>query len=221
MLAGKQVYLLIKIGRNHAVNFPLYEGMDDISYEYIFKKVIDSINDKFRPEAIVMQCGSDSLSGDRLGCFNLSIKGHGSCLKYVKTLNLPLLILGGGGYTLRNVPRCWTYETGIALGLELEDEMPKHDYLEYFYPEYKLHMPVTNMENVNSPEYLNNILESIDNNLKQLNTSSRTININQHVINPSMINVDMSEIEQDRIDRDPDLRQEDNSKPSKNYMELD
>lgn len=31
--------------------------------------------DKFRPSAVIMQCGGDSLSGDRLGCFNLSIKG--------------------------------------------------------------------------------------------------------------------------------------------------
>ena len=29
----------------------------------------------YRPGAIVLQCGADSLSGDRLGCFNLSMKG--------------------------------------------------------------------------------------------------------------------------------------------------
>jgi histone deacetylase 1/2 len=28
----------------------------------------------YQPEAIVLQAGADSLSGDRLGCFNLSIK---------------------------------------------------------------------------------------------------------------------------------------------------
>ena len=47
--------------------------------------------------------------------------------------------------------------------------MPKHDYLEYFYPEYKLNMPVSNMENVNTPEYLNSILEQIDDLIKLLN----------------------------------------------------
>jgi histone deacetylase 1/2 len=31
---------------------------------------------------------------------------------------LPLLLCGGGGYTLRNVPRCWTYETAIAVDEE-------------------------------------------------------------------------------------------------------
>jgi hypothetical protein len=25
-------------------------------------------------------------------------------------------VLGGGGYTVRNVARCWTYETAVLLG---------------------------------------------------------------------------------------------------------
>lgn len=29
----------------------------------------------YQPSAVVLQCGADSLSGDRLGCFNLTIKG--------------------------------------------------------------------------------------------------------------------------------------------------
>lgn len=33
----------------------------------------------------------------------------------------------------------------------------KSDYLEYFAPEYKLHLPVSNMENQNSKEYLDKI----------------------------------------------------------------
>lgn len=57
------------------MNFPLSEGLDDESFIYVFKPVLKSIMDSFRPEAIVLQCGADSLSGDRLGCFNLSIKG--------------------------------------------------------------------------------------------------------------------------------------------------
>lgn len=36
---------------------------------------MDAIFRNFRPEAVVLQCGADSMSGDRLGCFNLSIKG--------------------------------------------------------------------------------------------------------------------------------------------------
>ena len=57
--------------------------------------------------------------GDRLGCFNLSVKGHGECVRYVKSFNIPTLLVGGGGYTLRNVPRCWTYETSVLLDTPL------------------------------------------------------------------------------------------------------
>lgn len=177
-----------------------------MSFEYIFKRVIDNIMDKFRPDAVVMQCGSDSLSGDRLGCFNLSVKGHANCVKHVKSFNLPLMVLGGGGYTLRNVPRCWTYETGICLGLELEEEIPKNDYIDYFHPEYKLHVPVTNMENANTPEYLNNILENIENNLKMLNFSSTQINLNEENPRGILFQGDLQEMKQDNIDNNPDKR---------------
>ena len=103
---------------------------------------------------MLLQCGADSLSGDRLGCFNLSIRGHGECVKYVKSFGIPLMLVGGGGYTLRNVPRCWTYETSIALNQNIPNEMPFNDYLEFYAPEYKLHLPVSNMENLNSKNYL-------------------------------------------------------------------
>lgn len=31
--------------------------------------------ESYDPSAIVLQCGTDSLSGDKLGCLNLSMKG--------------------------------------------------------------------------------------------------------------------------------------------------
>lgn len=31
--------------------------------------------ESYQPGAIVLQCGTDSLSGDKLGCFNLSMRG--------------------------------------------------------------------------------------------------------------------------------------------------
>jgi histone deacetylase 1/2 len=39
------------------------------------------------------------------------------------------MLLGGGGYTPRNVARCWTYETSIVVGgEELDDDLPFNDY---------------------------------------------------------------------------------------------
>ena len=125
----------------------------------------------FQPSAVVLQCGADSLAGDRLGTFSLSnrcqptvsmipriqanqihecilhrnvfnerltskdstgfyangtekgivedqycrlshlawhkpdARGHGHCVEKVAALGLPLLVLGGGGYTVKNVAR--------------------------------------------------------------------------------------------------------------------
>lgn len=70
----------------------------------------------YRPGAIVLQCGADSLAGDKLGCFNLSMEGHASCVEFVLKFNVPVLVLGGGGYTMRNVARAWAYETGLLVG---------------------------------------------------------------------------------------------------------
>ena len=48
-----------------------------------------------------------------------NVLGHAKCVEFMKQYNLPLLMLGGGGYTIRNVARCWTYETATALGVEI------------------------------------------------------------------------------------------------------
>ena len=52
--------------------------MDDESFIAVTRPVLGKIMEKFRPEAVLLQGGTDSLSGDRLGCFNLSVKGHAS-----------------------------------------------------------------------------------------------------------------------------------------------
>jgi acetoin utilization deacetylase AcuC-like enzyme len=38
-------------------------------------KVIQQVMESYDPSAIVLQCGTDSLSGDKLGCLNLSMQG--------------------------------------------------------------------------------------------------------------------------------------------------
>ncbi|KAI9802505.1 MAG: hypothetical protein M1825_002890 [Sarcosagium campestre] len=154
-------------GKYYAVNFPLRDGIDDRSYKGIFEPVIKNVMEWYRPEAIVLQCGGDSLSGDRLGCFNLSMKGHANCVSFVKTFGLPVLVLGGGGYTMRNVSRTWAYETGMLVGETMGPELPYNDYYEYFGPDYELDVRPSNMDNANSREYLEKIKMQVIENLKR------------------------------------------------------
>ncbi|KAF9647520.1 histone deacetylase [Thelephora ganbajun] len=144
-------------GKYYALNFPLRDGMSDENYKGVFEPVIQEVINSFDPNVIVLQCGTDSLSGDKLGSLNLSMRGHANCVRFVKSFNRPLLMLGGGGYTMRNVSRAWAYETGVATGVELGPQIPVNEYYEYFGPDYELDVKCSNMEDLNTPGYLERI----------------------------------------------------------------
>ncbi|KAL4407782.1 histone deacetylase [Colletotrichum abscissum] len=156
----------IGTGKHYAVNFPLRDGIDDTSYKSIFEPVIEHVMKFYQPEAVVLQCGGDSLSGDRLGCFNLSMEGHANCVGYVKSFGLPTLVLGGGGYTMRNVARTWAFETGVLVGKHLPKTLPYNEYYEYYAPDFELNVRPSNMENSNSFEYLEKIKAAVIDNLR-------------------------------------------------------
>ncbi|CAK5279956.1 unnamed protein product [Mycena citricolor] len=153
-------------GKNYALNFPLRDGISDENYKSVFEPVIQQVMDTYDPSAIVLQCGTDSLSGDKLGCLNLSMRGHANCVKFVKSFNRPLLLLGGGGYTMRNVSRAWAYETGLAAGVELGPEIPVNEYYEYFGPDYELDVKSSNTDDLNTPAYLDRVKRIVMENLR-------------------------------------------------------
>ncbi|KAI0870297.1 hypothetical protein GGS24DRAFT_475669 [Hypoxylon argillaceum] len=157
----------IGTGKYYAVNFPLRDGIDDSSYKSVFEPVISSVMEFYNPDAVVLQCGGDSLSGDRLGCFNLSMEGHANCVKFVKSFNRPTLVVGGGGYTMRNVARTWAFETGLLVDAHMDRTLPFNEYYEYYGPDYELDVRASNMENANSPEYLEKIKNQLIENLRR------------------------------------------------------
>lgn len=188
-------------GKYYALNFPLRDGLSDENYKSVFEpvwlpslvlrlftnasQVIQKVMETYDPGAIVLQCGTDSLSGDKLGCFNVSMRGHANCVKFVKSFGKPLLMLGGGGYTMRNVSRAWAYETGLAAGVELGSgklhfnnnivnmlrggpDIPINEYYEYFGPDYKLDVKSSNMEDMNTRGYLDRVKGIVLDHLRQV-----------------------------------------------------
>ena len=126
-------------GRGYSVNVPLREGVDDATFHRLFKPIMSKVMSVFQPGAVVLQCGADSLGGDRLGCFNLSLDGHAEAVRFVRGFGVPTLVTGGGGYTKTNVARCWANETAALLGVgPLDDALPPNDYLEYYAPRFDL-----------------------------------------------------------------------------------
>lgn len=163
-------------GKGHSLNIPIDDGIDDDQYKHLFKTITDKVIEKYNPNAIVLQSGADSLGGDRLGRFNLNIKAHGYCIETVKSYGRPLLLIGGGGYTPRNVARTWCHETAVCVGASLHNDLPTHlPYIQAFqgaengggilYP--NLHNTKRH-ENLNTQEHLNKLIEQALENLRYL-----------------------------------------------------
>jgi hypothetical protein len=95
----------------------------------------------------------------RLGCLNVSLEGHAACLKVLKGLEVPLLVLGGGGTTQVNSARAWCNATAVLCGVQLPMELPQHPSLDYYTPDYKLSVPLATMENRNTEESLTQLRE--------------------------------------------------------------
>jgi len=197
-------------GRCYSVNVPLKEGMDDMSYEFVFQPIMQKVMEFYRPSVVVLQCGADSLSGDRLGCFNLSTRGHGKCVEFMKKFNLPLMLLGGGGYTLRNVARLWAYETSLCCEDDLPNELPYTEYVEFFSPDFTLHPEVNpRMENANSSTYLQSIVETIE---RQLDLLAGAPSVQMHDVPDGFLK------NREKPETDPDKRPQmmDDLKPEHN-----
>lgn len=162
-----------KEGRHFCLNVPLRDGIDDASYVALFKGIVEQVLLKFQPGAIVLQCGADSLGGDRLGRFNLNIKAHAECVRFTKSFGIPLMVLGGGGYTPRNVSRLWAYETAVCLDTEVKSQLPDNiPFYRHFGPDYSLFPDLSNVHSVanqNTPAYLESVFTQVMEQLRYLN----------------------------------------------------
>lgn len=117
-------------GKHYTVNVPLRDGIDDSTYASLFKPIVSKIMQVYSPDVVVLQCGADSLGHDRLGKLNLSSDGHSECVKFLRSFDIPMMLLGGGGYTIKNVARCWALETAVAIGTNVGPNLPINEYYE-------------------------------------------------------------------------------------------
>jgi histone deacetylase 1/2 len=169
-------------GRHTAVNVPLLGGITDDQYVDIFTRVTEGVRNRFHPDVIVIQCGADSLAGDTLGMengsFNLSSVGHSKCLETVRDWGLPLLVLGGGGYSMSSVAKCWALDTAALCGLDRERDLPKTVPVgDYFFDEYGVKTDLVvpsnaDAVNFNSPGRIQQILEVVMSGVAKIGSNS-------------------------------------------------
>jgi acetoin utilization protein AcuC len=100
-------------GKGYSVNVPLPSGTFHDAYIYAYKEIISPLIEGYKPEFIINQFGVDGHYQDPLVGLALTTKTYYEISQMVHKLahrfaNGRLLIVGGGGYNVNNVARCWT-----------------------------------------------------------------------------------------------------------------
>ena len=109
----------------YAVNVPLLPYTGDDVYVETFKSVVLPLVKSFGPDILVTQLGIDSYHTDPLTHLQLTTRGFTEVVQLLANMCLPWLALGGGGYDVGAVARCWSLAYGLMAELELPLTIPK------------------------------------------------------------------------------------------------
>ena len=107
-----------------AFNLPVPKGYNDSEARAVLHELILPRVAGFAPEALVLQCGADSVTEDPLSRLALSNRAYLEALSALLTLCPKVLVLGGGGYNPWSVGRLWTAIWGRISGQDVPDRLP-------------------------------------------------------------------------------------------------
>jgi acetoin utilization deacetylase AcuC-like enzyme len=102
-------------GKHHDINVPLGRGVSDATFDEIFRRATSAVERALRPTHIVWQCGADGLAWDPQGAWNLTPSLWAQLAAHVRAFDVPLLVLGGGGYHVTQTARAWAYATAALV----------------------------------------------------------------------------------------------------------
>lgn len=157
----------LKSSRENTYNIPTGKGLNNSSMLWIIKEIVTPLIVNFGPKAIVIQCGCDGLALDTHKEWNMTIKGYRNSIEWIINYfsEIPIMLLGGGGYNHTETAKCWTYLTGLVLrvsNIDTWDIIPEHKNLDAyeedgfrFWTDHNT--GPSKMKDHNSVEYLNEI----------------------------------------------------------------
>lgn len=160
-------------GKGYTMNIPLKDGITDDNYNHITKEVLSKVIEKIQPQVVVAQFGADGLVSDPMNSFNLTPRSLSQSLQLLKATGLPLIVLGGGGYNIPNTARCWTLLTAIALGCEIDNDIPDTDpfFLTYG-PSYEMRIDPGFRKDENISSEVDILLQQVRKHLNLLDSTS-------------------------------------------------
>jgi len=109
-------------GKGFNINIPLEPGTDDEIFLYLFKEVAMRAVEAFKPDLVVGQFGTDMLATDPLTHLHLTNNGYIEAVESLHSGVKRIVALGGGGYNLKDVEKCWTLLWAELAGLELRED---------------------------------------------------------------------------------------------------
>ena len=111
-------------GRGYAVNVPLFPYTGDETYLYVFDQVVLPLVTAFNPDVLVSQLGIDTHFNDPITHLRLSSQAFTKAVSLLAGLKMPWVALGGGGYDVQAVARCWTLAFGEMANKVWPKEIP-------------------------------------------------------------------------------------------------
>jgi acetoin utilization protein AcuC len=112
-------------GEGCALNLPMPRGAHDDDFETAFAALWTEVSDRFQPDAVVLQAGTDILLPDPLSKFRVSNQAFLRMAARVQADSAPrLVVTGGGGYHPIALARCWAGLWAQLSGRELPEALP-------------------------------------------------------------------------------------------------
>lgn len=112
-------------GVGYSVNIPLFPYTEDELYLWAFREIVPPLIQAFAPDVLVTQLGIDSYHSDPITHLQVTSRGYVEVIREFARLGLPWLALGGGGYDVGAVARCWSLAYGVMLGEDWPDRIPE------------------------------------------------------------------------------------------------
>lgn len=96
------------VGGGRSVNLPVPRAFHDAELRLLVDDVVLPLALRVAPEAVVLTCGADALSGDPLTSMALSNVALWDAIARIAAVAPHVVVLGGGGYNPWTVARYWT-----------------------------------------------------------------------------------------------------------------
>lgn len=124
--------------RKNKFNIPTKRGLSDENMLRLVKEIVFPLIERVLADAIVIQAGCDGLAMDSHGEWNMTIKGYSQAVVSViqQFSDLPVLVLGGGGYNNVETAKCWAHITKEIVGdTSTWVEIPEHENSDAYEPD--------------------------------------------------------------------------------------